>query len=100
MNNSILHTVYLQDGKLCNFRKRVWKRAVPLLFFLRQIPDPRQKRGIRHEVALMLFILFAAMTTGCTTVKDCRLWGIHNQQFLRRYFTLTHGIPDANTFSY
>jgi predicted transposase YbfD/YdcC len=99
MKNNIPHSVYLQDGSVCNFRKRVWKGALPLLFFLRRIPDPRQKRGIRHEVSLMLFILFAAMTTGCTTIKDCRLWGVHNQQFLRRYFALPHGIPDANTFS-
>lgn len=100
MNKIPPHTVYLQDGKLCNFRKRVWKQAVSLLTFLKSIPDPRKRRGIRYEVSLMLFILFAAMTTGCTTIKDCQLWAVHNRKFLRRYFVLTHGIPDPNTFSY
>jgi len=78
MKNSIPHTVKLQDGTFCNFRKRIWKRAVPLRMFLLGITDPRKKRGIRHEVALILFIIFAAMTTGCTTIKDCHLWAIHN----------------------
>ena len=99
MNKIPPHTVYTQDGKLCNFRKRVWKRAVPLLTFLKRVPDPRKKRGIRYEVALMLFILFAALTTGCTTLKDCQLWAVHNRKFLKRHFLLLHGIPEANTFS-
>ena len=99
MNKIPPHTVYTQDGKLCNFRKRVWKRAVPLLTFLKRVPDPRKKRGIRYEVALMLFILFAALTTGCTTLKDCQLWALHNRKFLKRHFLLLHGIPEANTFS-
>lgn len=94
------HTVYLQDGTVCNFKKRIWKKARPLVSCFRSIADPRMKRGIRHEVSLMLFILFAAMTTGCTTLKDCHLWAVHNWRFLRRHFLLTHGIPDPTTISY
>lgn len=94
------HTVYLQDGKLCNFRKRIWKRAKPLLICLLRISDPRHKRGIRHQLSLILFLLFAAMTTGSTTLKDCHLWALHNRKFLRRHFNLFHGIPDPTTISY
>lgn len=100
MKNIPNHTVYLQDGSLCNFKKLIWKKATSLLSCLKHISDPRHKRGIRHEVSLMLFILFAAMTTGCTTLKDCHLWAIHNKKFLLRYFPLLHGIPDPTTFSY
>jgi predicted transposase YbfD/YdcC len=100
MENSIPHTVYLQDGSLCNFRKRIWKRAKPLLSCFAVIPDPRKKRGIRHELSLILFLLFAGMTSGSTTLKDCHLWAMHNRKFLSRYFFLLHGIPDPTTISY
>lgn len=100
MDNNISHTVYLQDGKLCNFRKRVWRRAKPLLSCLRSVTDPRKKRGIRHELPLVLFILLAALTTGCTTIKDSHLWALHNKKFLKRYFPLTHGIAAPTTISY
>ncbi len=94
------HTVYLQDGTLCNFEKRVWKKAKPLLSCFRQVTDPRKKRGIRHELSLILFILFAGITTGSTTLKDSHLWAVHNWKFLSRYFLLLHGIPDPTTISY
>ena len=94
------HTVYLQDGTLCNFEKRVWKKAKSLLSCFRNVADPRKKRGIRHELPLILFILFAGITTGSTTLKDCHLWAVFNWKFLRRYFLLVHGIPDPTTISY
>lgn len=94
------HTVYLQDGTLCNFRKRIWKKAQPLVSCFTHVSDPRKKRGIRHELTLILFILFAGMTTGCTTLKDCHLWAVHNTKLLHRYFPLVHGIPDPTTISY
>ena len=100
MKNSISHTIYLQDGSSCNFKKRIWKNALPLLSCFRNVPDSRKKRGIRHELALILFLLFSAMTTGSTTLKDCHLWALHNRKFLSRYFLLLHGIPDPTTISY
>jgi predicted transposase YbfD/YdcC len=93
------HTVYLQDGSLCNFRKRIWKQAKPLISCFEKITDPRKKRGIRHSHVLILFILFASITRGSTTLKDCHLWAIHNKKFLKRYFSLFHGIPDSTTIS-
>lgn len=100
MKNNILHTVHLQDGSLCNFRKRIWKHAKPLLSCFASVSDPRKKRGRRHSLALILFILFAGITAGSTTLKDCHLWALHNLKFLRRYFYLLHGIPDPTTISY
>ena len=100
MNNNIPHTVYLQDGSLCNFRKRIWKQTKPLLSCFAAVTDPRKKRGKRHNLVLILFILFAGITCGCTTLKDCHLWALHNRKFLSRYFFLLHGIPDPTTISY
>lgn len=93
------HTVSLQDGTLCNFRKRIWRQAKPLIACFEKITDPRKKRGIRHSHVLILFILFAAITRGSTTLKDCHLWAIYNKKFLRRYFTFPHGIPNPTTIS-
>jgi len=93
------HTVCLQDGTLCNFRKRLLRKTTSLLTCFHTVADPRKKRGIRHELPLFLFILFAGMTTGSTTLKDCRLWAIHNKKFLRKFFLLKHGVPDATTIS-
>src|SRR5271166_1153331 len=100
MKNDISHTVYLQDGNLCNFRKRIWRRAKPLLSCFSGISDPRKKRGIRHELSLILFILFGGITSGSTTLKDCHLWALHNRKFLKKYYLLIHGIPDPTTISY
>lgn len=99
MRNNIPHTVYLQDGSLCNFRKRIFKKAKPLISCLSAITDPRKKRGIRYDLSLMLFLLFAAMTTGCTTLKDAHLWALYNKRFLGRHFLLLHGLPDPTTIS-
>lgn len=100
MRNTTPHTIYLQDGSLCNFRKRIWRNAKSLLSCFSSVTDPRKKRGIRHDLSLILFIMFAGMTTGSTTLKDCHLWAFHNRTFLRKYFLLPHGIPDPTTISY
>lgn len=98
-DNSIPHTVRLQDGTLCNFKKRVWKRSKPLLQFFQNVKDPRSDRGIRHSHVLILFILFAGIIRGSTTLKDCHIWAVHNKKFLKRYFPLPHGLPVPTTMS-
>lgn len=100
MKNDIPHTVYLQDGSLCNFRKRIWRNAKSLLSCFSGITDPRKKRGVRHELSLILFILFAGISSGSTTMKDCPLWALHNRKFLNKYYLLVHGLPDPTTISY
>jgi len=94
------HTVYLQDNTLCNFRKRIWRNAKSLLSCFSGITDPRKKRGIRFELSLIMFILFAGITSGSTTLKDCHLWALHNRKFLKKYYPLVHGLPDPTTISY
>ena len=100
MKNSTPHTIYLQDGSLCNLKKRIWKKAKSLLCCFSDIADPRKKRGIRHDFPFILFILLAGITSGSTTLKDCHLWALHNRKFMKKYFTLDHGLPDPTTISY
>jgi predicted transposase YbfD/YdcC len=99
MKNLPQHTIYLQDGSLCNFKKRIWKRTKSLVSCFEKVIDPRSRHGRRHELSLVLLTLFAAITGGCTTLKDCHLWAIHNQKFLKRYFSLELGLPDPTTIS-
>jgi len=48
---------------------------------------------------MILFILFGGMTAGYTTIKDCRLWFIHNKKWARYCVAMPHGIPDERTLS-
>lgn len=99
MLNVAQHTIYLQDGSLCNFKKRVVKQHKTLLAAFSQVTDGRGNFGKRHDLSLLLLILFAGITSGSTTLKDCHLWALHNKQFLSRFMPLSHGIADPTTIS-
>lgn len=99
MNYSTDHTIYLQDGSLFNFRKRFKKHSQTLIQAFSKVIDGRSRFGKRHPLALVLIILFGGITAGNTTIKDCRLQAFHNRQWLKRYFSLLHGIPDERTLS-
>lgn len=100
MTHYTQHTVYLQDGTLCNFRKRLWRHTKPLLSCFEMVTDPRKKRGIRYSHVFLIFLVFAAVSSGCTTLTDCHIWAIHNRKFLLRLFPYLYGIPDPTTISY
>jgi len=99
MYYSTNHTIYLQDGSLFNFKKRFRKHSQALIEAFSQVIDGRSKLGKRHSLPFILIILFGGITAGNTTVKDCHLWSFHNRRWLKRYFDLTHGIPDERTLS-
>lgn len=97
--SSIPHTIRLQDGQLCNLNKRIAGQEVSLLLYLRGIPDPRQAQGRRHELSLIVFVVFVALLRGSKDLKDAHLWALHNREFLARYFRIRHGLPDPTTIS-
>lgn len=99
MNYSTDHTIYLQDGSLFNFKKRFKKHSQTLIQAFSAVVDGRSKFGKRHPLSLVLIILFSGITCGNTTIKDCRLWAHHNRKWLKKYFDLSHGIPDERTLS-
>jgi hypothetical protein len=45
-----------------------------LLGFLAAVPDPRDPRGIRHRLPVILGLCQAAVTAGCTCVADICAW--------------------------
>jgi predicted transposase YbfD/YdcC len=101
MKNTIPHTIYLQDGTLCNLSRRAAKQAIPLKSFLAEVPDPRKYRGKRYPLLLILLIVFIALLRNSKTLKDACLFAMTNQPFFtkRLGLSLPHGIPDPTTIS-
>ena len=93
------HTIKLQDGKPFNLKRRFRKHYTSLISAFGKVKDGRDDQGKRHPLGLILTIIFAAITTGSTTLDDCHLWAIHNRKFLKKYFDLTHGLPVPTTLS-
>ena len=50
-------------------------RCPPLIDVLRQIPDPRKKRGVRHPVAALLALAGAAILCGARSYAAIAEWG-------------------------
>lgn len=99
MVNVPQHTIKLQDGSLFSFKRRFKHHSISLLEVFRKVRDGRRKFGKRHELTFILLILFGGITAGYTTIKDCRLWVLHNRKWLHRYIVMPHGIPDERTLS-
>lgn len=97
--SSIPHTIRLQDGSLCNMNNRIAKRGVSLLTCLQTIPDPRKSQGKRHELSLIVLLVFVALLRGSKDLQDAHLWALHNREFLTRYVPMRHGLPDPTTIS-
>jgi predicted transposase YbfD/YdcC len=93
------HTIRLRNGELFSFKRRFRKKYTSLLRELKAVCDGRSNQGKRHNLDLILLILFCGITAGHTTIEDCVLWAMHNYRFLKRYIPLTHGIPVATTIS-
>lgn len=93
------HTIYLQDGSLFNFKRRFKNYRSSLIEVFSQVGDGRSKFGKQHPLPLILFILFGGMTSGYTTIKDCRLWFIHNKKWAQKFVIMPHGVPDERTLS-
>jgi predicted transposase YbfD/YdcC len=93
------HTIYLQDGSLFNFKRRFKRSQESLFSILKDVVDGRSKFGKRHPLPVILIILFSGIIAGNTTIKDCRLWGLHNKKWLEKHMELPHGLLDARTIS-
>lgn len=71
----------------------------PLMDALRQIPDPRHRRGIRHPMAALLALACAAMLCGYRTYSAIAEWGRHyDPAFLQALGFTRQTAPCAATF--
>ena len=102
MDNSIPHTIRLQDGSRCNLTKRIAKRGISLLTLLQsEVTDPRRAQGTRHPLTLILLIVFVGLLSGSKDLKDACLFARLQQRLFRTHLQLPllHGIPDPTTVS-
>lgn len=99
MLNVTHHTIRLQDGTICNFKKRLLFHHKSLFNAFETVKDGRGKFGKRHSLSSMLVLLFGGITAGATTLKDCHLWALHNRRFLCQFVSFPHGTPDPTTIS-
>lgn len=100
MKDYTAQTIRLQDGTWFNFRRRIKKHAATLLCAFTRVIEGRSNQGKRHPIENILFVLFCAITEGCSNITEAHCWAIHNRLFLKHHLELAHGIPDATTISY
>jgi predicted transposase YbfD/YdcC len=62
------------------------------------VPDPRAENA-RHDLADILVIAFLSVLCGATSCSEMAEFGRTKIRFLRRFLSLTHGIPSHDTFS-
>lgn len=65
---------------------------------LRGVPDPRSGRGKRHLLSDVLFIALVAMVGGANDAEAMETFGEANEEWLRQFIDLPHGIPSQDTF--
>jgi len=69
-----------------------------LLSRLRLVRDPREERGLRHQLVDVLFIALVAMVAGADDAEAMQEFGETNETWLRQFMALPHGIPSQDTY--
>ena len=73
--------------------------SAPLLEVLRQIPDPRKRRGVRHPMAALLAVACAASLCGYRSYSAIAEWGRnYDPVFLQALGFTRQTAPCAATF--
>lgn len=69
-----------------------------ILEIMREIPDPRKGNAILHKLDEILTIAILAIICDYTQFTEMELFGIEQEEWLRSFLTLEHGIPSHDTF--
>lgn len=62
------------------------------------LPDPRSARGKRHSLEAIIVISVLAFISDANDYVEIREYGLANEDWLRRFLSLRHGIPSVDTF--
>lgn len=74
--------------------------AKALVEWLEEIDDPRRAGyALRHNLVEVLVIAIAGIASGAENFEDVFDWATTKEAWLRRFLTLKHGIPSADTLS-
>jgi predicted transposase YbfD/YdcC len=69
-----------------------------LIEIYKRIPDPRTGYNIRHNLGEVLTIATLAIMCGMDCFTDMEMFGIEQEEWLRKYMVLENGIPSHDTF--
>lgn len=70
---------------------------MPLIEYMRQVPDPRCGRKTKHDHTEVLICLVAGFLAGKTTIRRILQWCERNLKWLRTMIPLKNGIVSAPT---
>ena len=73
--------------------------AESILPFLENISDPRVDRTKKHLLSDILAITICAVICGAEGWEDIEIYGEANEQWLRTFLELPHGIPSHDTLA-
>lgn len=74
------------------------QESTTLLAFLKDVPDPRQRRGKRYSWAFLLTVLCMGLVSGQKTVWAIAQWAkLHSFRILSQLRPPYRGIPSAST---
>jgi predicted transposase YbfD/YdcC len=68
-----------------------------IITFLRQLPDPRSGKNIRHELIDIIVITICAIISGCDSWDEIEIYGKQKKEWLKKYLKLKNGIPSHDT---
>lgn len=70
-----------------------------LLGYISIIEDPRLERKKLHQLTDILFLSISACFCGCDTWEDIHDFAETQEEWLKKYIVLEHGIPSADTIA-
>ena len=65
---------------------------------LEQVPDPRQRRGRRHPLADVLFVLLVAVIAGAEDAQAVEDFAKYHEEWFRDRCGLPSGTPSQDTY--
>ena len=75
------------------------ERDIPgLIKHFTDLPDPRNRRGIRHELVDIVCISILAVICGANTYSQIHQYALAQEVWLREFLRLSSGIPSQDTF--
>lgn len=69
-----------------------------LLQHLTNLPDPRDPRGLRHQLTDIVCISVMAVICNANTFPEIHQFALLKHAWLAQFLTLPHGIPSQDTF--
>lgn len=69
-----------------------------LLKHFADLPDPRDPRGVRHELADIVCLSILAVICGANTYSQIHQYALAHETWLRSFLRLPSGVPSQDTF--